>query len=124
MAAQNAESLVRPPGLIALWYGVLAGPLVMAAEQEADFALVHWACLNDAVWVLRLIDLVALILVAAAALVAWRCWTQAGRENPDDAGGIPAATRFMALGGVGLSAMFFLAILSHGISMFLIGVCQ
>jgi hypothetical protein len=124
MATEQQESLVHPPGLFALWAGVLVAPLVTAIEQELDFALVHWACVNGAQWVLHVIDLIALLITLGAAAIAWRCWTQAGRENPDDTGGIPAATRFMALGGFGLSLMFSLVVLAHGIEMFLMGVCQ
>lgn len=110
--------------LVMLWAGVLTGPLMLAAEQALNFVLVPWACVNGAQWVLRVVDLVALVITAIAGFAAWQAWAKAGREDPGDSGGVPASDRFMALGGMGLSAMFFAAILSHGISTFLIGVCQ
>lgn len=119
-----AETLIRPPRVIALWIGVLTGPLVVAIEQELNFALVRWACENGAQWVLRLIDIIALVVTLIAAGIAWQCWSRAGRRDPDDAGGPPAVARFMALGGFILSLMFAAVIVAHGISMFLMGVCQ
>ena len=114
----------RPVFLIALWTGILTGPILLAIEQALDFALQDWACQNGAQSVLRFIDLIALIAVASAGGVAWKCWQSQGANWPGDEADPAGVARFMAAGGVFLSAMFFLAILSHGISMFLIGVCQ
>ena len=119
-----AGATFRKPSTAALWIGILTGPLTLAAEQELNFILVQWACVNGAQWVLHLVALIALIIVLIAAAIAFSCWRTAGRVGPNDTGGMPGAARFLALGGLILSLMFAMAIVWHGVETFLIGVCQ
>ena len=37
---------------VALWTGVLAGPIAFAAALEAKFALLQYICRNHAIWIL------------------------------------------------------------------------
>jgi hypothetical protein len=71
--------------------------------------LVHGACL-----------LVAL----AGAAIAWRIWTSAGAQWPEDAGGPVARTRFMAGLGLAVSALFGLTILAQWIPTLTLHPCQ
>ncbi len=91
---------------------------------EANFALAPWACLFQAKITLYIVSIVALLLAAASGLLAWRQWSALGRELPGDGGGGLPRLRIMAMGGVLLSAMFFLVILAQAIPEVVLGACE
>ena len=63
-------------------------------------------------------------LVALALLMAWSIWQRVGREYPGEAGGALPRARVLAIGGVLMSALFFLVILSQGVPEVILGACQ
>ncbi|MFL6354762.1 MAG: hypothetical protein ACJ74Z_23320 [Bryobacteraceae bacterium] len=109
---------------LALWTGVLAGPIVWLFSFEAKFALVPWACIFQAKLALHIVSLLALALAAGSGLLAWRQWNELGRELPGEGGGALPRSRIMAVGGVLLSSLFFLVILAQAIPEVLLGVCE
>lgn len=109
---------------LALWTGVLAGPIVWLLSFEANYALAPWACIFQAKLALYLVSIAALILCAGSGMVAWRQWTELGREWPGTGGGALPRSRIMAIGGVLLSAMFFLVILAQAIPPVLLDACE
>jgi hypothetical protein len=109
---------------LALWIGVLAGPFIWLLSFQANFTLAPWACKFDTKIALFLVTIAALILVAGSGLLAWREWTALGRIAPDEAAGAVGRSRIMALGGVLLSAMFFLVILAQAVPELILGACE
>jgi hypothetical protein len=108
----------------ALWTGLLAGPIVWLISFEANFALVPWACIWQGKLALYLVSLAAFVLSAAAGSLAWRQWTELGREA-DPRGGDPLSrSRIMAFGGIILSALACLIIVAQAIAEFVLGACQ
>jgi hypothetical protein len=109
---------------LALWTGVLGGPVVWLLSFEANFALAPWACTFDAKLALYIVSVVALVSAAASGLLAWRQWKDLGQEWPGEGGGVLPRSRIMAIGGVLLSAMFFLVILAQALPEIILGACQ
>jgi hypothetical protein len=109
---------------LALWTGVLAGPVVWLLSFQANFTLAPWACEFNTKIALFLVTIAALILVSGSGWLAWREWTALGRIAPDEADGAVGRSRIMALGGVLLSAMFFLVILAQSIPELILGACE
>ncbi len=108
----------------ALWTGILAGPIVWLISFEANFALAPWACVFQAKIALYIVSIVALAIAAASGILAWRQWSALGREWPGPGGaGLPRG-RIMAIGGVLLSAMFFLVILAQVIPELVLAPCE
>ncbi len=66
---------------LALWTGILVGPIVWLISFQANFALVPWACILQAKLALYLVSLVALVLSGAAGLLAWRQWSELGKKR-------------------------------------------
>jgi hypothetical protein len=123
-AGRRAEALRRPGEIFRLWVGVLAGPLVALAEQEAIYLLVPGACAGGQELPLHLTALLALLLIAGAGVLSLRDWRRAGAEVPDAAGGPQARSRFMAVVGILSSIIFGLAVLAHWLATILLGPCQ
>jgi hypothetical protein len=109
---------------LALWTGLLAGPIIWLCSFEANYALAPWACIFQAKLALYLISLVALVLCAGSGMLAWRQWTELGREWPGGGGGAVPRARIMAIGGVLMCAMFFLVVLAQAIPEVTLGSCQ
>ena len=106
------------------WVGLLLAPAVFFAHLQITYVLVPWACLHHGdVWI-HVSGVVSVLLAAASGYVAWRVWDRGGRDAPDEGGGGPPRARFMALVGVGMSAMFTLLLLAQWATAFFISPCQ
>ena len=109
---------------LALWTGILAGPIVWLVSFEANFALAPWACVTRGKLALYGVSILALLFAAASGLVAWREWKVAGERAPGDGEGALPRIRIMALGGVLLSVLFFLVILAQAIPEVILKACD
>ena len=108
----------------ALWTGILAGPIIWLISFEAKFALAPWACVAQGKLGLYSVSILALILAAASGLLAWHEWKVVGQTAPGDSDGTLPRTRIMAIGGVLLSALFFLVILAQAIPEVILKACD
>lgn len=108
----------------ALWIGILTGPVVWLLSFQANFTLAPWACEFNTKIALFLVTILALVLLAGSGLLAWHEWTALGRVSPGDAAGAVGRSRIMAMGGVLLSAMFFLVVVAQSIPELILGACE
>jgi hypothetical protein len=113
-------------GVFALWVGVLLGPAAWAAQQQALYTMVPWACRTGHAAALHAVSVAAVIVAAIGALVARRNWSRAGggEMDDDDRGGARARSRFLALLGLVASAFFALVIVAQGIASFIVRPCM
>ena len=112
---------------IALWTGLLAGPLVWSALLGINYVLSYVACETRQTWPLHLATAAAVAIVAAAGLVAWR----AGPAENDQRRSAPVTratsesrARWMAIAGVLTSAFFILVILAMEIPIIVLRTCD
>ncbi len=110
-------------GIALLWIGVLAGPLAWFLYQQVSYMLATLSCAATATLVLHAMTAVALLIALAGAGIAWKSWRRTGGEWPARSGGTVARSRFMALGGLLLSALFFLVIVAQGLPNFFLSPC-
>ena len=106
------------PSSITLWTSILAGPVAYGVAHELRYALVQWACMNHASWVLLAVAAVLLIIPIAAAIVCWR-FSPAPEE--DRVGG---RVYFMAVAGFILNCAFALGIIANAIPHFFLLACD
>ena len=119
-----ALTFLRPRGILSLWFGVLGGPLAALVCLEAAYASVPWACRAHAVLPLHLVPLATALLALAAGVVARRDWKATEPEWPDDAEGVLARSRFLAVLGIGLSVFSVLAIIAQWLAIFILDPCN
>jgi hypothetical protein len=110
--------------LVSLWAGILAGPIAWLLSLQIGFMVVPWACATGKHLAVQIVMLLCLLLVATAGLIAWRNWHGAGAEWPGEADGILPIERFMSIGGVLLSSIFFLLIVAESVSALILGACE
>jgi hypothetical protein len=109
---------------LALWTGVLAGPIVWLLSFEAKFALAPWACTFQSEAALYSIAIAALILCAASAVLSWQEWRTLGSQSNNEAEDASARGNFMALGGIVLSAGFFIVVLAQWLPDLMLRACE
>ena len=112
-------------GKLALWTGVLGGPLAWALQMQAGYALVRFSCPRH--WLSIIHHAVTLLLLAAAVactVVAWREWQRVGRGKPQSAeGGVAGRSRFLAVLGIFDSGLFSLVIFAQWLPLFFLSPC-
>lgn len=115
-AAKDVE--VRPSS-VALWWGILCGPIAFALDLQLRYALVPYACSHGQQWMLLGVSAPLFLVCVVGAIFSWRGWNE-GRDTTL----IPSRVRFMAVGGAMLSAAFALTILANDIPHFFFGPCD
>jgi hypothetical protein len=106
-----------------LWLAILIGPLAWLVYLQTAYALVPWACRRPTGGLIALLaaGVLALALSTAGLATAWKAWR---RADPTDAGTATARTRFMALTGIGISALFVLTVVAGMLPLLLLAPCE
>src|SRR5688572_11540388 len=99
-----------PRGILVLWTGILAGPLLWFANQQINYLLVGWACGSERMYLLHLVSLLCLAGTVAAGLLARRGWRALRSEAADVDALTPGRANFMALLGIAFSGLFAVVI--------------
>jgi len=110
--------------LFALWTGIVGGPLVWLIILEFNYALAPAACRSGDKSGLLIGTSVALVLSLIATFIAWRSWHAAGAVLATATADPVTRSRFMALAGLGLSALMTLLIFASFLPITLLGVCD
>ncbi|HEX4748181.1 MAG TPA: hypothetical protein VH302_01445 [Bryobacteraceae bacterium] len=109
---------------LALWIGLLGGPVIWLCSFEARFALAPWACTFQNKWALHGIAIAALIFCLCCALIAYGQWKSISNGDlSPDAGAIPRAN-FMAILGMFVSSGCGMIVIAQSIPEFVLGACM
>jgi hypothetical protein len=117
----------EPRRIAALWTGFLAGPIVWFTLLEVNYTLSYVSCESRQKWFLHVAVVASVLLVAAAAYLAWRYGPpedSQDRTPPVTRSTAEIRARWMAFGGVGLSLWFILVIIAMEIPILTLKVCQ
>lgn len=123
MDDRHTPNISRRVSLLALWAGVLGGPVAFALDRLAGVLLVSGRCHRPAGGLLGLstaqglelaITIVAALIAMAAGLVCWRFWSLTARPGEQETLESMSFTPFLAMGGMWLSAIFLAAIIVTG----------
>lgn len=101
------------PSSVALWFATLAGPIAFLFSLQAKYGLVTYICSNRAEWIFWVATVAALVLTIVGGIAAMRYVPSEDRR-----------VKFMALGALGIDAMFALAILALAIPDLFIHACD
>ena len=124
MTTEARQGLKSDAGIFAQWVGVLLAPVAWAAQMQALYTMVPWACQTGHRSALVLVSVAALAVALAGALVARRNWARAGRGEPVDEGGARGRSRFFAVAGLVSSAFFFLVVFAQGLATLILHPCM
>ena len=116
--------LTRWPGLLTLTLGFVAGPIAVLVNEELIYVTNMWACGTGKQLAMHVVPLVCLAVTLGVGLLSWRDWDRVGRGVEDEAATVDARSRFLALGGMGISALSALLILAQWLAIFVFGACM
>jgi len=116
--------LTRWPGLLSLTLGIVAGPIAVLANEELIYVTNMWACGTGKQLAMHVVPIICLLVTLGAGLLAWRDWDRVGRGIEDEAATIDSRSRFLALGGMAISALSALLILAQWLAIFVFGACM
>lgn len=108
----------------ALWLLVVAAPVIVAIEMQANFVLVRLACSAQRSIALHAVIVVAMVLTVTTALIALAVWRVEGITWPTESTELSARIRFIAVLGMLSSGMSLLVIVAQGIATILFDPCQ
>lgn len=107
-----------------MWLLIIAGPAIVALEQQTNFVLARHACSAQRNLALNVVTFVALVLTIGTALIGASLWKRAGAVWPSEEADLPNRIRFIATLGILSSAISFLVILAQGIATIHFDPCQ
>jgi hypothetical protein len=110
--------------LFSQWSGVLGGPIVWLIFLQVNYMLTPSAYLSQNKTMLAIVTVIALFGTMASAFAAWRAWQRSGATSLTEEGDAIGRSRFMALSGIGLSALFALVVLASAIPIIFLGACD
>ena len=117
----NEEHATTPR---ALWLLVVAGPAIVALEQQINFVLVRQACSAQRNVALYVVVVVSIVLTIATAMVGISIWRRTGAEWPTESADLANRIRFISVLGILSSAMSLLVIVAQGIATVNFDPCQ
>jgi hypothetical protein len=125
MRREPAEHSVPPAReVVALWVGVLAGPVLVLAQQTMAYALVPDACARQHSTFVQLTHAVALVLIAAAFLLLRGIWRRYGEGEPGEAPTPSERTRFLAYSGMVGNVFFAVIVAAMWLATLLFSPCS
>ncbi|HZS08734.1 MAG TPA: hypothetical protein VFD58_28120 [Blastocatellia bacterium] len=124
MNGQTDEHFRHRGGLLRLWAGVIAGPLAWGLAQQVAYLFATLDCSFAKRLALSPVMLIALLVAAGGAFISWRNWRRAGKEWPDEGGGVITRSRFMAVVGLLLSGFAVLMIIAEWLPIFFFRQCE
>jgi hypothetical protein len=106
-----------------LWLAIIIGPLAWLIYLQTAYMLVPWACRRPTGGLIALLaaGVLALALSTAGLATAWQAWRRVDRSGADTGS---ARARFMALTGIGTSALFVLIVVAGMLPLLLLAPCQ
>ena len=116
--------LKRWPGLLSLTLGVVVGPIAVLVNEELIYVTNMWACGTGKQMAMHVVPIVCLTVALGAGLLAWRDWDRVGRGVENEAATVDSRSRFLALGGMAISALSALIILAQWLAIFVFGACM
>ena len=114
----------RWPGLLSLSAGLLVGPVAALINEGTIYIATMWACGVGSRVALHVIPVLCLAAAGAAGFTAHGDWRRVGKGVHDDEASVSARSRFLALGGIAVSALSALVILAQWLAIFVFGPCM
>jgi hypothetical protein len=106
-----------------LWLNLLGAPFLFLCHLLVGYSLVPWACAAGKRWVLQLNGILFLAVLAALGVFCWREIRSAGTDTEPNVAVPLARHRQLAILGLMLTALFFLATLAQFIATLIIDPC-
>ena len=124
MGGHAAQDYWEHVGLMKLVAGLLLPPFAWLLDLQVSYATVKWACAADARWIVLTLPLGSIALVALAAWLSYSCWAMLRDNAALEGARMEDRSYFLAVGGLAMSAVFLLLILTTYAPRYLLSPCE
>ena len=114
----------RWPGVFLMIAPFVLSPLVALVSEEVAYVVVPWGCYRDAAGWVRVVPAIFLVVLIVLALVSFRDWRRVGGGTAADEATIADRTRFVALAGLGVTAISALMVVFQWVATWLVFPCS
>lgn len=123
MGGHEARGYWDDAGLMMLMGGLLIGPAAWFLDLQISYALVKWACATGHRAVLLAVPAASFAAICLAGWMSWTSWRKLGVADRTGAS-VEDRSRFLALAGLGLNAVFALLVLTSLAPRILLTPCE
>jgi hypothetical protein len=120
----RAEYFRSGPGALALWWGILAGPVAFALDEVLSYAIVQHSCSTGYEWLLHLYTAIALLLSLSGVVAAQWCYRRLPHIASSEAGSVESRGRWMAIYGTASGLAFIVVTLALAIPKWGLSPCD
>jgi hypothetical protein len=124
MGGHRARQYWEHIGLMMLMGSLLLAPAAWFLDLQVSYAMVKWTCDEDRKALLLLVPAFSLGLVGIAGWMAWSSWLKLRNEAVPAGGRMEDRSYFLAIAGLGTSALFALLILSSLVPRIMLSPCE
>ena len=110
---QAKQKFSEKSGKLWLCIGLLMPPVVWAAQLEIVYLLTEFSCKTSNFFTIHIASIISLALALAGTFISWRHWIETGGEWKSEKAGVVPRSRFMAILGTLLGALFSLLIFAQ-----------
>jgi hypothetical protein len=104
--------------------GFLIAPFAWLLDLQVSYAMVKWACENDARGLLFVMPLGSFSLIALGTWLSWSCWTKLRHQANPEGGSMEDRSYFIAVAGLAMNAVFGLLILTSLAPRYFLSPCE
>jgi hypothetical protein len=110
-------------GLLSLVLGLVLGPVLVLAGQQAIYSGTPWVCGHGMRATLHLVPALTILVLAALAFDAHRNWRSVGGGVEEEHADIATRTRFTAMLGMAITAFSALVMFAQWLALFMFEPC-
>ena len=121
---ERVENFRSGTGALALWWGVLAGPIAFALDEVLSYAIVQHTCSTGHEWLIHLYTVFAALLCLSGLMAARWCYSQLSHSAGTEGGSVESRSRWMAIYGIASSIAFFVVIIALAIPKWALSPCD
>ncbi len=124
MSSREAQHYWEHVGLVRLVAGVLLAPAAWLIDLQVSYVAVKWACATGRHDVLLLVPLGSLAVIGMSGWLSWSCWRMLRDHSDLDGARMEDRSYFLALAGLGMSAIFGVLVLVSLAPRYLLSPCE
>jgi hypothetical protein len=124
MTMDPGERIADGTRIAALWAANLLAPVALLASLQVSYMFADRACTTGDMLPVHLTALAGMLLALAGAGIGWREWRRRGGSAAGEGGGPEGRSRFLAVVGLGNSALAALVIAAQWSATLFFHPCQ
>jgi hypothetical protein len=121
---QTAVEFRRGPGALALWWGVLAGPIAFALDETLSYATVQHSCSTGVHGIEHFYTAMGILISLSGVAAAQWCYRRIPSSVSLEHGSTESRSRWMAIYGIAGSIVFILVIIALSIPKWAMSPCD